>query len=172
MKLLRLASLLAVASVTAFSLAAQGDITQKLQAVYSKLDALALKKDMTNLTKVLYENTTKDCVFIAKPDANGKREQKTREDTMKTMTGVMPLVDKIDMSKSHIDHVKVGPNSVVATVTSILAMTTKKTDATPAHKIVEKSTSEDTWVKVGGSWKLKSSKTLTDVVTQDGKTVG
>jgi len=171
MKNYRSLSLVALLAIAGSVLAVQSDVTKSIQAIYSKLDALSIKKDIPGLTKLLKQNSTPDCAFIGKTDKSGKTEKKNRDETMAQMAGFMPFIDVVNVSTSHIDSVKMGKGSLVASVTSVVAMTLKKGQDGKVHKIVQNSKSQDTWVNVGGSWKLKVSKIVTESATQDGKAI-
>lgn len=159
---------LAMACVAA---AAQAGVSKNLQAIYAKMDALALKKDMAGLSKYLNQISTPDCVFISKAVGGSPAQTRTRDETMKQMTAVIPMIDSISTSSSHIDSIKMGTGSLVATVHSTVAMTTKAGQGGPAHKIIQKTTSVDTWVGSGNNWKLKSSKITAESISQDGKQI-
>ena len=166
-----LAISLAIATSSAFAIQSPAQVKVTLQSIYAKMDNLASKKDIKGLRLLLSQVSTSDCSFISKPDGSGKTQAKTREDAMQSMEGVMPFIAVVNESSSKIDHVVVKKGVAVATVNSVVAMTTKSDKTNPAHKIVQKSKSEDTWVKVGSTWKLKISKTITETATQDGKSI-
>jgi len=164
-----IAALLVIAASAA---AAQSGESKKLQTIYSKLDALAMKKDIPGLRTLLHQVSTTDCVFIGVPDKSGKVQKKNRDETLQSLERVMPIIDAVTLSASHIEHLSAGKGFITVLVTSTTKMTTKKMPQDgKVHQIAEFSTSEDSWIKVGGNWKLKSSKTLTDKITNDGKSV-
>jgi len=166
MKNLKSLIVVGILAAAGIATASQADMAKKLQTIYSKLDALSLKKDMAGLTKLLNQVSTPDCIFVS------KTQKMTRDQTMQQMAVVMPKIDTVTTSTSHVDGVKMVGGSLVASVHQTVAMTTKPTKETgPAHKIVQKTSSEDTWVKSGGTWKLKISKIVTETIIQDGKEI-
>jgi hypothetical protein len=171
MKSLKLFALAAILAIAASSVASQSAVTQKLGTIYAKMDAMALKKDMPGLANMLKQIATPDCKFISKANSAGKTTSKTRDEAMAQMLSIMPVIDVISLSTSHIDKLTLGKGSALAIVSSTVAMTTKAGPSGPARKIVQKSKSADTWVNLSGSWKLKLSKILSETVTQDGKPV-
>lgn len=159
-------SMIAISVFAVVAAASQSAPTQQLTPIYAMLDALTVKKDMKGLTKMLTSITTKDCVFIT---AQGKKQ--TVSDVTGSMTMQMGMIDKVVKSTSHIDKIANSGNSVVATVTSAYELLTKAGGDGKTHKIEGTSKSDDTWIKVGASWRLKSSKTLKEATTMDGKPV-
>jgi hypothetical protein len=159
-----------ILAMAGIATASQGDVAKKLQSIYSKMDSLALKKDISGLTKLLNQVSTSDCVFVSKGFGKNPPMSKSRDETMKQMSVVIPMIDAVTTSTSHVDKVTMGNGSLIASLHQTVAMITKATQQTgPAHKIVQKTTSEDTWVKSGGSWKLKVSRIVTETIIQDGK---
>ena len=151
------------------ALAAQASAKQKIAAYYTKSDALTLKKDIPGLSKLLTNVTTSDFVSIEKPNEKGVSAKKTRAETLAVIAQVIPLVDKFDRAESHIEKYTPGSGSIVVTVTTSVAITTKPDPKGKVHKLVDIAKSDDTWVKVGADWKLKSSKTLSEKMTENGQ---
>jgi len=171
MKNLKSLVFVAILAVATSAMATHSDVSSKLRALYAKMDSLSMKKDVPGLSAFLKKTSTDDCTFISKPGKSGVPERKSRDQAMQTLARVMPVIDKVSTCASHIDSIHVSGSSAVATVTSRIVMITKAGSGGPAHKIAQKSKSEDTWVLVGGSWKLKVSKILTETVSQDGKEI-
>ncbi len=164
-KSLILVGLLAMAGIAA----AQSNVSKKLQPIYSKMDSLSLNKDVAGLSKYMNSVATKDFVFVSKAIPNMPSQTKTLAQTMATMSAYLPMIASVDTYKSKIAKITESGNTVTVDVNQTMAMTTAAGSSGPSHKIVQVTTDEDTWVKQGGSYKLKASKMLSVAVTQDGK---
>jgi hypothetical protein len=149
---------------------AQGDPTKAIAAYYAKDDALALKADYAGLKKLKLENSTSDFVSVVKAGKTGKTITRTRADEFAQLDGFSKIIDSIVKSNSHIDRITQGKKAIVVTVTSSGELKTKKLPQDgKVHRLANTGTSEDTWVKVGGAWKIKQSKSLTSKMLLDGK---
>lgn len=173
MKTIRKCSaVLAVAAIAGAALALQYTAArQQIQAIYAKFDALTMKKDIAAFTKYFKESSTDDCVFIEK-DAKGKLVKQARQAVLEQFTSAMPMVDKVNTSRTHVDGVTASNGAFAATVTSKVSMTLVPDPDGKPHTIVEDSKSIDTWIKSGSQWKLKSSKMVTSKITKDGQPIG
>lgn len=129
-----------------------------------------LKKDFAGWKKQKLDNSTADFASYGKPDKTGKAKKKTRVDEFKEMDQILPMIDSVPKSISHVDHLTIGPKTIVATVTSMGEMKTKKLPQdNKSHTFGGTSTTVDTWVKVGATWKMKTTKTISDKMVIDGK---
>jgi len=163
MKSIKPISILSACVVVALAFGSQAKAPAAIAAIYAKLDAVTLKKDVAGFSKLLGDVATKDCTII---DSKGKSTSASK--TMASMAKELAQFDKVNKSSSHIDKTVDKGSTVVLTVSSVLDVTAKSPDG-KAHQFVQTSTSDDTWVKVGSSWKLKLSKTTKEKTTLDGK---
>ncbi len=159
-------SILAICVAATSAFAYQGSTKSTLMGIYNKLDSLSVKKDMTGLTKLLKQVATKDCFFIT-----GKGEKQTVEKALSDMSKQMKVIVKFMNSTTHIDTLTTKGSMAVARVSSSYKLTSPIDPSGTPHLIESSQVSEDTWVKVGADWKLKSSKTLKENTKIDGKVV-
>ena len=168
-KLISFLSSLVLSAVAALAFAGQPALSPTISGYYKKNDLLTLKKDVPGLAKLLNATTTDDFLFTGKPDRMGKTSTRTRSQTEQGMAQVMPLIEKFTQSVSHIQRSVVTKTSAVVTVKTIISWVTKLQPDGKTHKLENHATVEDTWVKIGGSWKLKASKNTSGKLTIDGK---
>ena len=171
MKNLKTLSLLALGALACSSAFARADAPAPIKAYYAKEDSLMLKGNFEGLKKLQLDNSTPDYVSISKPDKSGKVRKKTRTEDVAQIDQFSKIIDSVTQSVSHIDSVTIGKNTATVVVTSTGELSTKKAafGDGKAHIMSNTSKSQDTWVKVGGSWKMKISKELTDNLKIDGK---
>ncbi len=166
---------LTVATLALFSfsgLAAQSGDSQKLQGIYSKLDALMLKKDAKGITNAMKETTTADCVFVDASKPNSKPLRLTLEQSLRQFESVLPMIDKVNASRTHIDRVVSQHGSLFANVSSDTTLTFKPQPPDgKAHQFEQISKYVDTWVKSSGGWKLKESKMIVNKFLRDGQPI-
>lgn len=172
MKSLRILSTFAL-GVVAFSAAlAQSSAEKFIRAYYAKDDALMLKMDFAGWRKVIIETSTSDYVTYGMPDKTGKVTKKTLADQVNGLDRLGPIIESVPKSTNHIDHITIGPRTILVTVTATGEMKTKKLPQDgKSHTIAGASTTVDTWVKVGGSWKMKMTKTISDKMLMDGEPI-
>ena len=84
---------------------------------------------------------------------------------------VLETEQSIPSSRTSVDKLDLGKTSAVVTVSSSMMAIGPKGRDGHSQTIVLTSRSQDTWIKVGSSWKLKSIKTLSDKMTIDGRIV-
>jgi hypothetical protein len=170
MKSFRILSVFALGAVACSVALAQSSAEKFIRAYYAKDDALMLKMDFVGWRKQKVEVSTSDYVSIGKPDKTGKAKKKTRADEFKEMDQILPMIASVLKSVTHVDHFTTGPTTILVTTTSSGEMKTKKLPQDGmSHTIGGTSTSIDTWVKVGASWKIKTTKTISDKMMIDGK---
>jgi len=170
MKSLRILSIFALGAVVCSAALAQSSGEKFIRAFYAKDDALMLKMDFAGWRKQKMEMSTSDYVAYGKPGKTGQTTKKTRADEFKGMDQVIPMIDSVPKSLTHVDHLTIGSTTILATVTSSGEMKTKKLPQDgKSHIFGGTTTTIDTWVKVGGSWKMKMTKTLSDKMLLDGK---
>lgn len=165
LKFILLAGILATAGIAS----AQGNGSKQFQSMYTKMDAMSLKKDVAGLSNYMNTIATKNCVFISKSIASQPAQTKTLAQTMATMSSFMPMISTVNICTSKITSAKISGSTATVDVIQKIGMTTAAGSNGPSHVIAQETTNEDTWVKQGGSWKLKVSKMLSYSVTQDGK---
>jgi hypothetical protein len=149
----------------------QSQTPPTVKAYYEKFDSLLRKMDASGIEKLVSTVHTKDFVTIEPPDKKGKVIQHPLSDTIKGLKGAFQVVNEFTKVSSHIDSVKADKDTLVLTVSSTIAGSTKKTNDGSAHKLVVAGTAEDTWIKSGDSWQRKSSKILSRKTTWDGRTL-
>jgi hypothetical protein len=172
MKSLRTLSVFALGTVVCSAALAQSSGEKFIRAYYAKDAALMVKVDFAGLRKHKMDNSTADYVTYGRPDKTGKTAKKTRADEFKGMDQMVPMIESVPKSINHIDHLTLGPTTILVTVTSSGEMRTKKLPQDgKSHTFGGTTTTIDTWVKVGGSWKMKMTKTLSEKVQIDGKSM-
>jgi len=170
MKILKPLSLIVIVAFAYSPALAQSDAVKTMNAYYAKDDALTLKMDFAGLKKLKGEYSTKDYVSYGQPDKNGKAKKSTRAEEFKSLDGIAAFIDSVKSGQSHIEHLTLGKTTAVAIVSSRGELKTKKLPSDgKAHMMGSISVSQDTWIKVGRSWKMKTSKTLSSHVTLDGR---
>jgi len=170
MRSFRILSTFAMGAVICSAAFAQSSGEKFIRAYYAKDDALMLKMDFAGWQKQKREVFTSDYVSYGKPDKSGKVSKKTLADEFKSMGQVAQMIELVPKSINHVDHLTIGPTTILATVTSSGEMKTKKLPQDgKSHTFGGTTKSVDTWVKIGGSWKMKSTKTLSETLLLDGK---
>jgi len=148
----------------------QADPSPQIKAFYSDDDALFQKMDAAGAIKLVTDNFEPDYVSYSKPDASGKRTKRTLAVEIASIKQIMNLTESIPKSESRVESLEVTGDTAVAKVTSTIEMKTKPgPGGRPSHTLTAFSKSEDTWIKVGASWKLKSAKILESTMAIDGK---
>ena len=153
-----------VAVVAASAFAGSAGDVKKITATYAKMDACSVKKDVQGLRALLTGIATKDCAFV---DHTGHKQ--SVDQVLNQMAMQMGAIDKFSKSTSHVDKTVEKGATITAIVSSAYALVTKAGPDVKTHKVEGTSISEDTWVKVGTEFKLKSSKTTKETTKMDGK---
>lgn len=170
MKRLRTFALISIATFASSVALAQNQIPPAVRAYYDKENALTLKVDFDSLKKLRAEISTKDYVYVSKPNKAGVVTKKSRSEEDAQMDQLKSLIQSITKSTNHFDQVTLSNSTLVLVITSTGELKTKPMGGDgKAHLISNTAKSEDTWVKVGGTWKMKSSKSISDRMTFDGK---
>ncbi len=168
MNSLKTLALIAGLALAGSNLAAQSGLSQKLRAYYNRYSELAAKKDVQGLAKFMTENSTADYRDIHLPDAAGHVQKTDLAEAVRDMKRGMAMLGTITKFAVHIEHLKPQQTSAVAIIHLTLACTLGKTPDGKVHKMALDERSEETWVKVGSRWKIKSSRTIKDSGTVDG----
>lgn len=161
LKLLGIPSLIAVSSVIFAA-----DDKAVITALYAKLDGLTVKKNITDLKKVINETCSKDFTYTGADGAS-----MTLENMLTNMETQMKAIDKVSKSKSNIIKCVIVKDLATLTVRSDTEMTGTNPADQKKHSIKTSDLSTDTWKKVGGKWMLKSVKVTSSSVWQDGKKI-
>lgn len=158
-KLLTLGLLLSALTASA----AAEDVKATLQGAYNSLAKATIAKDTSGIKKVVKQWMAPDVVFIHK---DGRKETATQ--MLAQMQQMMPMIQKFGKYSVVIEKLTTKGNTAEATVLNNVSMTMAGPDKKP-HTIVDVERSKDSWVKVGGQWKLKVSKTYEVKATMDGQ---
>jgi hypothetical protein len=172
MKRVKPAVLLAMSALTVLGFSSQANLDPQIKGYYTLQDSLTLKKDGPGLEKLMTGHATPDFMNVGKPDKTGKARTKTMAEDMAQMKQTLPFIDKFTKVHSMIKKVAAGKGSVVVTVSTDVAMQTKKGPDGKVHSVDGHDVNEDTWVKSGGRWKMKISKTVSETMKIDGKAFG
>lgn len=155
-------SLIAVGLIATCALSF-ADTKAELDAMYAKFNAAMLKKDLATVMSMC----TKDFSWV---DSKGKKisrvemeaQMKLQFQFLKKVTAVTVTIEKVTMNgaeaTAHTKGVFAGD--------LVLDPKTKK-----VSKLKSVSTTDDTWVKLGGKWMLKRVKALKETTTVDGKPI-
>jgi len=173
MKNLKTISLLTLSAFACCSVVfAQSGPAKAIKAYYAKDDALMLKLDFVGLKKLKTEYSTSDYVSFNKPDKAGNVKKSTLAQEFQEMDQFRGIIDTISRSATHVDRMTIQKTTTVVMVTSSGEVKTKKLPKDgKVHSIANTSVSQDTWVLAGRSWKMKSSKTLSDKLVVDGRPI-
>jgi len=161
-------SIVAIFLAASASQAAQETPTKVFQAHYDKSDHLFQKMDIDGLAKLILESHTSDFSAISRPDKAGKVVKRTIAQTVAGLKPSLQLMHSFEKVASHIDKVAGTSASPVLTVSTTIEATTKKLGDGKTHKLKIVSASEDTWVKEGLTWKIKSARVVSRNMTFDG----
>jgi ketosteroid isomerase-like protein len=126
---------------------------KQIRANYAEMDQALSAKDVDKAMSYFAPDTVQT-------DTKGKPIPLAAMKTgLQTMFNAASSVE----SKTTISSVEVkGPGVTVS-------MASKMTATTPLGPLVASSTSRDYWEQVGGAWKIKRSRSLTESVTLNGK---
>jgi len=126
------------------------DLKADLESRYRLFDQAIARKDKKEVAKWIADNTTTDFMYVSKDKNAYKRDP-----------FVKSIYEQIAATRS-MDSVatKVATITVKGTTATLMV----KSDTTAimnfdgkAMRLVDKSTTKDTWVKVKNAWRLKSS---------------
>ncbi len=163
MKSFRILSVFTLGAIACSAAFAQSNAEKFIRAYYAKDDALMLRMDFAGWRKLKVEISTSDYLSYGKQDKTGSVVSRRPELTnLREWTQDRgPLIESVPNSITHVDHLTIRPTTILATVTSSGEMKTKKLPQDgKTHTIGGTTKSVDTWVKVGGSWKMKMTKRL------------
>jgi hypothetical protein len=138
--------------------------TKFFDSTYSRLAHSMQKKDYPAAERLFRETSHPQFLYIG---AKGEKQNgKQMMAMMKTQMDLMAKVKKTDIAitKSTFK----GDTAVVRTVMTY-AMTMNNPQTKKDSLWVGKSTSDDTWKKVGNGWKLYRVKAISEEATVDGK---
>jgi hypothetical protein len=156
-------------SLACCALATQGQAPASIKAYYDKSDELLRKMDSAGLEKLTLASHTKDYTSTSLPDKTGNVTKRTAMDQVKALKPTFAIVQEFTKVATRFDHANVTADTVVLTVTSTIAASTKKMKSGTFHKFVVVGTSEDIWVKNGLAWQIKSTRVLSRNMTWDGR---
>lgn len=142
----------------AISQADDAAVRKEIQAGYDKLCAAMKSKNIDGVMKM----GTKDFSYTEKGQTMGGEQMKQM---MQQQFAAMKSCDKMVMK---IDKLTVKGNTATVMSSSEGVMTIGGADG-KTHKMADKNTSKDTWVKTPEGWKCKNVTVLTDKMTMDGK---
>ena len=164
-----LTSIAVLAVLVGGASAAQSNGTKTIKAYYAKVDKLTLKKDVEGLHKLMVANTAQDYLFLFPPDRSGKSKTRTRQETINDLEKVMPMIATFSKASTQVKKLVTAKDSIVAYVIIDIQMTSLPKGDGKIHKLGSRILAEDTWVRVGSDWKLRTSKSAGDSKTLDGK---
>lgn len=116
------------------------------------------KHDTSGLVRFLTDSMTADYVAYG-PD--GKITDHSRQEAIDKVKQALTRLNFSDL-KFHIAGIKPGPRGTVVTTAASLVSELPKAKAPDGvdHRVLTTWTKENTWVRVGGKWKCRMSKTL------------
>jgi hypothetical protein len=171
MKTIKTVVALALLALAGSGFSAQKGLSPSIKAYYAKNDALTIKKDLKGVQKLYADTYTADFVSLGNPNKSGKVTTRSRAQEIATVAQAIPFIDKFAKFETRIDHVTLGTGTATIKTTSRVLMQTVADPSGKKHEISGSSTSEDLWVLVGGVWKMKSSKTITEDMKMDGQAI-
>jgi len=154
-----------IAAASIYAEAAPDD--HKIAAYYDKQDAVMLSNDANRITKFFKQNLTADFVAFEALDGAAKGHRRSLAEAIDEWTSFIGE-GKYTKYTHTLDHLTVGKTSAKVRVT--ISLVCRLGDG--AHVLKSKSRVEDVWIKMGKDWKMKSSKTLGDSPSVDGKPGG
>jgi hypothetical protein len=161
------AAILLVSALAGMCMAGQTQVPAPIKTYYQQADALLKKMDAPGLEKLTLASHTKDFESTTLPDKSGKVSHRSLPETIRFIKPQLTLMEEFTKVVSHIDNAKNDGDSFVLTISSNISATMKKMRDGLAHKLVVMGTSEDTWVKSGVTWMLKTTKVVSRRVTLD-----
>jgi hypothetical protein len=142
---------------------AQADLRSDINHLNQKVVREMRTHDMTGLDQTMREGVTSNFVYIE----NGQRENADQMiANMKTGVGMM----KISRAEATIVSLKRSGNSATCVMRHSMSGTSKGPDK-KLHTMLFSGISEDTYVKVGGKWKMSKMDWKNQTVKMDGKAV-
>jgi hypothetical protein len=154
-----LAAALAVSAAAATRAADNAAIQHQLQALHDRAVAAYQKKDVKGVMAYCAPD------YISKGKDGKVRTREQMQALFKIQLGLLKSIEKIS--------VRVGPVTTKgAEATDILTFDLAGMLADKqgkVHRLVSRSTTRETWARVGSSWQLKRSEVLTADQTIDGK---
>lgn len=171
MTALKTLSFLALATVACSTAVAQSDATSAIRAYYAKGDALMMRMDFAGLQKLTQNSSTSDYVMMSVPDKSGKVMKHTLAEESQNIPKFAAMFQTANKCVAKVVSVTVNHNTAVALVNSDRELTTKKLGDGKTHLMMVATESQTTWVKTGGRWKIKITKTLKQKMTVDGHAV-
>jgi hypothetical protein len=144
------------------ALADAASVKKELQAIYTRMDAAAAKKDM----KTSFAHYAPDYV------SHGPNGRKTTLTDLKAQIGPLMAQAKSIRSKSTVQKVVLKGSNAIATVKedAIIVMVNPQ-NPQQTMKLDINGASEATWVKTSAGWRVKSSRTLNVTTKVNGQPV-
>jgi len=147
------------------AVAGADDLKAQVQKAHDTVSKLALKNDSAALSKAMAGFVTKDFVWKEQGQTmNLTQWQGMLQQQMKAI--------KITGWKFTSKNLKQAGNSATGTAVLDMSATMKNPQTGKTSVLKSLSTAKETYVKVGGAWKLKSLEILSDKSTIDGKPAG
>ncbi len=144
--------------------AAQGDLKTQLSKVYAELNGYMKTKNVAGAERLFAKHAHPQFVYLH-PSGRKQNGKQMLDEMKQSLTAPGATMIK---SISRLEKLKVGSSAAVATTFGDWAMKMTGPDGKP-HTFGGTSTTEDTWVRTSGGWKLKQVKVLTEKMTMDGK---
>lgn len=133
--------------------------------VYQKIASLTNQRNFSGLKQVFVGATTSDFKNIGL-----KGNAMSRDEVLGSMEQVLKTTKSIKVSGFKLTAFKLSGSTATVGTTQTYDFLVLDPQKKP-HKLSGSSTSVDTWTKVGGTWKLKLSKTVKETTLIDGKSV-
>jgi len=146
------------------------NVPSSIQDYYRKRDGFVIAKNSSGMQKLIESTHVKGYEGTSLPDKTGKSKKTNLAHLVESMNKLFATYGKIDGMTSKFTHVTSSKDSAVVTVASEMHGSVKDPDGQP-HTVAASGTNVDTWVRVGGSWKIKTSKTASSKILIDGKAV-
>lgn len=143
--------------------AGEADAKHAIQTIYDKSNDLLLKKDVGGLTKLLQATHSSDFVFTSR--TSGKRSLRQLIASMKSVLGTYD----VSHASARIVRITVKGTFAIVGVSTDIDLVTRTAPPKAAHSVEEQAYGQDSWTNVGGEWRLKASKVLSEIVIRDGK---
>ena len=140
-------------------------VRPKIQALYDQSTSLLVKKDLHKLGDFFIQTRTTDFTYTAPGKPNRKLPEIIA--SMKSVLGAY----NVRKATVKIEDLKVNAASTVATITTVIELTSQSPTEKRIHTISQTVHGVDVWVQIKGSWKLKLSHVVSENLIRDGRAV-
>lgn len=157
-------AVIAIGAIGAISVEARANdaaVRKALVAQYAAMNRGAKSKDLNMMLKPLAPE-----LMVTLP--GGKTVN--RAQTVVMLKQELAVVSSVQQSTTRIDKLSVKGNTAVAMVAEQVVGTVATPDG-KTHKLNDSTSSRDTWIRTSSGWLMKSSVTLSEHATLDGKPV-